>query len=242
MKNIKKKLISVVLSIIMSSALFSLCATDVEAIPTAPIGNVQQRIASLKNLFPNNSYFSANGSACVHTTFSTCNNCELLNIMMNNPNLRYSGLQGNFNAYTCKAFARYAYFYVFEQPWNSAVSSNAILVNAVNARRGYIYIWSTPHSGMSLENGNFFHSNITVTNQVSYETPFSATTTEIYRSNNYDQINHSHTFTSYKYYDTSSGGKRHKRCCSCGAWDPSYVASYCTYNSNNVCTICGTSK
>jgi len=244
MKNITKKFISAALSVIISVTVLSSFIAEVEADPASASGNVQQRIVQLSQLFPNGSYFSKNNLACPHSTLDKCDNCYLDSIMKGNPKLGYPDAKGNaYSCNTCVAFARFAYFYVFAQPWDEAgftsKSSNAVVVDsAADALPGDIFVWEKPaHWAMYLGNSKFFHSNVTGTNQVSYNTAFNGTLYKIYRSDNYNQINNNNTsfaaaaaiplMTAAKVYVTATGEKRYY------SFTPSSTSFYTIESSAN---------
>jgi hypothetical protein len=201
MKFLTKKIMCAAVSLLIATAMFSQFIILVEAIPAAPTGNVQQRIDNyLKSLFPNNSYFHVYNSACSHGTYQTCDDCKLSNVMMQR--LGYSSRQGNIEAWTCVAFARYAYFYVFGNPWDTGTNpTTSTTVPSTNALPGDVFIWWTTatsgeikHAAMYLGNDLFFHSNVNGTNKVSYGTAFTnGVLNRVVRANNYAQIDNVNT-------------------------------------------------
>jgi len=114
MKNIKNRLLSAVLVIVLTIVMLPILNEPVEAStpPPFPSGNIEQRINALRGLFANGSFFSVNGNAC-SSNHGSCNNCNLGRTMQR---LGYPNLQGNVDAWTCAAFARFAWFYVFGHP------------------------------------------------------------------------------------------------------------------------------
>jgi hypothetical protein len=207
MKKLVNKSISIALSILLIVAVLPVSVIKVTAALPTPTGNVANRIQQLRQLFDTNSYFSENGNACTHSSSSHCNasnndfNCRFTEIMRRRFN--YSQTQVNLHSWadTCAGFARFAYFYIFGNPWNvsgsNAPSTAEILPTTLiaDARPGDIVRWSTnTHWALYLGNNLFFHSNINGTNRVSYGTAFDGTIIQIIRANNYDEIN-SYTVT-----------------------------------------------
>jgi uncharacterized repeat protein (TIGR02543 family) len=218
-KRVVKRLISLTLAVIMIVALLPTLmpelVKEVEANPPAPpSGNVDQRIGQLRHMFPgDNSFFSGNGDACAGTFHASCtvNNCRLENAMRR---IGYTVAQSQQfgDVWTCAAFARFAYWYVFGIVWNRSginIPQNSIEVLPSQARAGDIFIWYQPtnernmHWAVLLENNSvaanrrFFQSNRTEiggkqTNRVCYNTTFTCSTRtslRVIRANNYDAIN-----------------------------------------------------
>jgi hypothetical protein len=97
------------------------------------------------------------------------------------------------------AFAKYAFFYVFDTPYNVGVynfqvPSGAVLVSVNQARPGDIFVWNNYHVAMYLGEGLFYHSNFRAANQVSYGTGFNRGAPDyIVRANNYDEVDNAVT-------------------------------------------------
>ncbi|MDL2325364.1 Ig-like domain-containing protein, partial [Ruminococcaceae bacterium OttesenSCG-928-A16] len=201
-------LTSEILSAVKSSVnISSADEIQVSAVPAPATGNVWSRIQQLRSLFHDGSYFSANGGACGHNLYSTCNNCSLSGTMT--VKLGYSSTMGMPEGWTCVAFAKYAYYYVFGIPYNTTVyngnvPSNSSKVSLSQARAGDIFVWNYAHMAMYLGNGQFFHSNVKGTNKVSYGTGYSGTPSYIIRANNYDSIDSSTAPTTIETIDGSS--------------------------------------
>ncbi|MCL2036626.1 MAG: dockerin type I domain-containing protein [Oscillospiraceae bacterium] len=140
--------------------------------------------------------------------------------MSQNPQLRYAeppdaDIRGIFNqTWSCAAFARYAYFYIFGNPWNSydpmtpPTRTRFIESKSLSdALPGDIIVWGDPHWAVYLGNNLFFHANIGATNMISYGTPYGGgrAPDRIYRAVNYDSINNT-TVESYTITYYANGG------------------------------------
>ena len=193
----KKRLLSTVLSIIIVVCIISSSINYALAIPASPAGNVLERIQQLRSIFPDGSYFSANGAACGHSNLSSCSNCSLSGVMTKK--LGYSNTAGMPEGWACVAFAKYAYYYVFGIPYNTTVynynvPSNSSSISLAQAKPGDIFVWNFKHMAMYLGNNQFFHSNFGGINKVSYGSATKHGNPDyIIRANNYDQINNSST-------------------------------------------------
>jgi hypothetical protein len=206
----------------MIVALVPKFTSPIEAFPyrftlSPATGTVGERIHRLQQLFPHNSFFSTTRLSCGHTAGQTCDRCNFRNVL---PALGYtippsspSSGQGTVQeSWTCVAFVRFAYFFVFNQHWDangqSGIPSNGTVVtNPDNALPGDIFIWSAPinHWGMyigrdSLNRRLFIHSNYGGTNRVAisdYESGTTKTLRHIVRANNRGTVD---TFPSGTYY------------------------------------------
>lgn len=164
----------------------------------AEAGNgVQNKINELRNMYPNNSYFSANGSACSHGQNYTCSNCQLSYVINNrHPEYKNAGLN---DGWTCKAFSRFAYYYMFGlNSYN--ITSNSTKVALSNASLGdYVQVWGTGHAGIFLyaSGGKYYlyESNVSTANRVGYAlVGYSASDiTGVYHANNYNSVDESTT-------------------------------------------------
>ena len=164
--------------------------TTTQAVLAPAKGNVWSRIQQLRSAYPNGSFFTANGKACTHGSLGICNNCSLSHNMKKNG---YSGLQGMVEGWTCVAFSRFAFFYIFGIPYdtlmyNNKAPTNTKIVKRSQARPGDIFVWNNKHAAIFLGDNKFFHSNIGAPNKVSYNTGYSGTPSYIIRANNYDMI------------------------------------------------------
>jgi hypothetical protein len=90
----------------------------------------------------------------------------------------YDGTQGNNHGWTCVAFARYAFFYVFGLPWdvpvfNYQTPTGTSIVPHEEARIGDVFVWNDRHMAMFLGNNGerdvFCHSNWIAPNRVSWQ-------------------------------------------------------------------------
>ena len=91
--------------------------------------DVKAKISSLQGLFPAGSYFTVNGKSCGNATPEQrgkhgCSNCNLGNILTNNSKAKNtivpSVCTGNRRScYTCVAFARFAFCYIFGHDTNT---------------------------------------------------------------------------------------------------------------------------
>jgi len=202
MKSLKHRLIAGVMAVAMLIAIAVLIPREAVARPHAATGDVAQRIEQLSQRFPNGSFFTANGGRCYHAAgVNACDNCYLLNVMRS---MGYPNLMGNAGSWTCVAFARYAFWWIFGIPHNVGAYSGYIpagthSVSRANARPGDLFIWnpgeraniSGGHMAIYLGGGRVFESNIGSPNQVAhglYRNGWGAPSL-ILRANNYDEIN-----------------------------------------------------
>jgi hypothetical protein len=72
LKTLTKKLISLILSAIMTISMFPLLTIQTEAVTPTSNRQVWRRIENLRQLFPNNSFFSANGVAQLTNKYNYC--------------------------------------------------------------------------------------------------------------------------------------------------------------------------
>ena len=161
--------------------------------PAAATGNVANRLEQLQRRFPGGSYFSVNRRACGHGEFGTCNNCNLTAIMRS---MGYPNAMGNRDGWTCVAFARYAFWWIFGVAHNVAAYGSAIpagtsTVSRANARPGDMFIWDNRHMAIYLGNNRFYDSNSAgATNRVFHGRTLNfGAPSRILRANNYDAIN-----------------------------------------------------
>ena len=164
---------------------------DVGAVPASPKGNVETRIESLRALYPDGSYFSVNGKACTHGTLGTCNNCSLSGNMKK---MGYNQTQKMVQGWTCVAFARFAFFYIFGIPYdvlmyNNKAPTGTKLIKKSQALPGDLFVWNNKHVAVYLGGNKFYHSNVGSPNRVSYGSGYSGTPSYIIRANNYNTIN-----------------------------------------------------
>ena len=99
----KRKILSVILAAAMLFTMIPMSSFEIKASASS---GVQTKIAEIESQYPTGSYFSANGKACGHGQDTTCSNCRLSNVCP-------SAVPTCINAYTCLAFARYAFWYIF---------------------------------------------------------------------------------------------------------------------------------
>ena len=158
-------------------------------------GNVNNRINQLKTLYPVGSYFTASKSACGHTS-GVCTNCQLSYIMKS---MGYAGSQGIRDAWTCVAFGKFAFWYIFGVAdttfaYSGDVPSGATKVSLSNARLGDLVIFNG-HYGIYLGmNGNkvsIFDANSVGKSVVGYNVTYFDKSTVMYvlHAKNYDLVN-----------------------------------------------------
>lgn len=161
---------------------------------------VLQKIERLKNLYPEGSYFTANGTACVDGLHTYCDNCSLQNILR----ARHTDLVGKIpgEAYSCCAFARFAFYYIFGHGTDANGLNMSYVGNSLSqALPGdYIIFYDNNntnarvHYGIYLEGNKVLDSNATgKACQIKYGNDWAARTytkkIEVYRSNNYVAVN-----------------------------------------------------
>ena len=98
---------------------------------------VWQKIEELRKLFPNGSYFTVNDKTCGMANEEqrkkhSCKNCLLSNILANNTKAKNTNVANILNAsdqncYTCVAFAKFAYCYIFGHRSNEKDSNNTTI-------------------------------------------------------------------------------------------------------------------
>lgn len=177
-----------------------------------PAGNIQQRIAQLQSVLADGAYFSANGEACGHGQFSTCDNCLLRLTMTQYLGYEQSVAVGvSVDAWTCVAFARFAFFYIFGVTgWQVGAFKNACIPTTYaerlpfsEARLGDIVVWTTDgesghyaiYLGQVDGENRYYQSNSDsgsgATNRIRYNTPYDAlgAPSHVIRAKNYDVIN-----------------------------------------------------
>lgn len=113
----KRFICFLILTAVLISSLLIFPLT-VSAAPAQPTGTAQQRIDQLLKLYPNGSYFTFNGKACTHGRYSTCSNCNLKNIMTNKHGYSQSQFNGLYDGWTCVAFARFSFYYLWGVKYN----------------------------------------------------------------------------------------------------------------------------
>lgn len=157
-------------------------------------GNVQNRINQLKTLYPDGSYFSANKKACTHQG-GTCSNCQLSYVMKS---MGYPGLQGIWDSWTCVAFAKYAFWYIFgvadnTPAYSGNVPNGAGKISLDKAKPGDLVVLNG-HYGIYLgtegDRVSLLDANSGVTNRVCHNTTYFSKSSVKYvlRANNYGSI------------------------------------------------------
>jgi hypothetical protein len=190
----KNRLTALLLTAVMLLTLtptFRTSVAEASGIPPRPTGNVEQRIAALRARFPHGAFFSANGRVCTHERREICNNCRLSDTMRS---MGYPSSMGIHEAWTCVAFARYAFFYIFGVTadtggYSGIAPTGSTRITAAQMRIGDVAVWANRHWAIYLGNGRYYQSNIRGTNQVDYNTTFSGTPDWAFRANNYDAVN-----------------------------------------------------
>jgi hypothetical protein len=136
-----KKIISLILALLMFVSVVPMWAS-------ASAG-VQSKIDEILSVFPAGSYFTVDSKSCSHSTWGTCNNCKLSEV------LKSRGINYDDKIYpdgwTCYAFASYCFGYIFGQSFMNAVgvgSSGRVLDNQglynmfKSAKIGdFVYCW-----------------------------------------------------------------------------------------------------
>lgn len=155
---------------------------------------VEQKLNQLVSMYPNGSYFSANGGACGHTAYDVCNNCKLTSIL----SARHPEMVGKVSSqvWTCCAFARFNFYYMFGIDTYDFRDCTQVSLN--NAKVGDFVkfnMGSYNHYGIFLyaRDGKVFiyDANGTgSTNRVAYGNGITTSKINaIYRANNYDAVN-----------------------------------------------------
>lgn len=130
-----KKLLSAFMAFLLLATLF------VGALPTTAgaitESAVQSKINSLKEIFPQASYFTVNGRPCADSTaHSSCNNCKLGNILQNNQaakNALDTSIFSSGERWSCCAFAVFAFGYIFgHDPINNTYEISSDRFGGIN--------------------------------------------------------------------------------------------------------------
>ena len=189
-----------------------------EASPPQAYGNVADRMQQIRTLFPRNSHFGATSNSCgvSHarcTPVDTFCNCSLRGALVR---LGYTRAQANAVdwSYTCAAFARYVWYYIFGTHWDTQgfdrPRNGRLLAPGESPRAGDIYYfegsggrhWAV-YASSSYGRPRFIQSNVGITNIVTHQTEFDDKTRPfvgIMRSTRYDEAN-LHTIT----FDANGG-------------------------------------
>ena len=244
-----KKVVSVVLCLVLMLSAFSVVPTSVNA-----ASGVTDKINSLLSLFPNGSYFSKNGSACGHGAGSSCSNCKLSNILTRSDlsGLGYSKGVDYTDGYTCVAFARFAFRYVFGTSFSSSnyqsVKSGSFNQSLFSSAKtgdiiGFYNSSGTfQHYAMFIgdagsSSAKFYQANFGGTPKVAYgywsysnmnSCYGSGSYGVIYRAKNYDSANgpHIHSYDTYVWFN---GQHPHYNCYQCVCGDVQANTSEPTY-------------
>ena len=143
-------------------------------------GNVQDRINQLIKAFPEgSSYFTVNGKACTahpQGTPQSCNNCEVSRVMTQR--LKYPDARGIGTSWTCAAFARFAFWYIFgiSITYQGPPAGTTTRINDPKALRKGDFVVFSGHYGIYLEKNSkgenlYYHSNVPAgTSKISYKT------------------------------------------------------------------------
>ncbi|MBQ2797986.1 MAG: RICIN domain-containing protein, partial [Ruminiclostridium sp.] len=126
MKKISKKILSLVTAFAMIFTIFASPIGEImgfmgDSVKASAIttSEVQEKIEEIKTLFPQGSYFNANGSACSHSQSETCYNCMLYGVLYGNSKANGTAAsallsdQSYTSSYTCCAFARFVFYNIF---------------------------------------------------------------------------------------------------------------------------------
>lgn len=180
-----KKIVSIILTIVMLLSIIPFGSTSI----SAATNGVQSKISEIVAKYPTGSYFSVNGKACTHGQLVTCNNCRLSNICP-------EATKVCTNAYTCLAFARYVFWYIFGlnpepvgQSFKWAAFDN---INSIAKPGDFITFYNS--------SGNYYHAAIYL----------GASSNGFYTyTSNYGEANkvkYNREITSYEPYATDSNG------------------------------------
>ncbi len=177
----KNKIISCILSICLFANMFvSFCFADNQ------INGVNLKLDDLLKIYDNDSYFTADGESCE----KSCDNCLLSNIPEkdNLPDGQtVSDIYGD--GYSCVAFARYVFYYLFEcNPEQTDVVDSPSIGDYISLNDGKhtaIYLW---------EDDNYiyvYNSNGDRLCGVEYEQAFSKSKwhiSTVIHADNYDEV------------------------------------------------------
>ena len=90
--------------------------------------SLQDRLESMLQVYPSGSYFSQNGSACIHDAYHTCVNC-CVHSVPSRGGLPAGNAVGADKSWTCNGFAKYAFYCLngisFTQAANDAKKENS---------------------------------------------------------------------------------------------------------------------
>ncbi len=172
-----KKLLKRTLAI--SAVLALLAASVIVTFPvtaSAESSRIRNNLNRMLSVYPDGSYFSANGGACSHSATTICSNCTLQNIPARGGLPAGSIFSGG--NYTCLAFVRYAFYVINGTTWGDTQKITQVSYNNVyryaslgdyiyyqynGVQHGGIYI-SGDETGYYMYEANYY----TGTNKVSY--------------------------------------------------------------------------
>ena len=190
-----KRIASLLLVFVLVAGILAVVPFSANAISPTTSGTVANRIDQLLQLYPNGSYFSQNGYAC-NNCGGGCSNCNIVNVMRN----RYGNYDFSWTAYSCVAFSRFAFWYIFSiainnDAYNGVAPAGTTRIGPGDMIIGDIAVWrdgaNWGHWAIYLGNGRYYHSNTSTTNIVSYNTASGKTRNPdwAFRANNYNEKN-----------------------------------------------------
>jgi len=189
-----------------------------QAAPASAHGDVSQRIEQLRQRFPDGSFFTVSGASCTHSSRGSCHNCSLHGVMAR---LGYPSSDTLRQSWTCVAFARYAFWWIFGISHDVYAYQNIVPWGTRSIPRAYalpgdLFIWNgsnsypftpTQHMAIYLGNGLFFDSNSGgggSTANITYGTALTSlgAPSMVLRANNYEDVNGGNTrsIPSYESY------------------------------------------
>ena len=154
----------------------------------AAVNGVQKKLDEIRAVYPNGSYFTADGQIC---RSRQNDNCRLSRIPARGglPSGEEVYLQLNNESWSCRSFADYVFYYTFgEAYWNLKSTSAPVLGDFIklnNGRHSAIYLWE------DADNYYVFDSNGDSTNVVCYNRAFPKTywrLSGVYHATSYDKI------------------------------------------------------
>lgn len=194
-----RKIASVLLAVAIAMVSITIAPYTAQA-----AGGVQRKINEIRALFPDGTYFSADGKACSsQASPHGCSNCQLSNVLKS----RYPAFanKGLVDGQSCVAFARFVYYYLFGVD-SYYVKTNSTNVSLANAKIGdFVYVNGTAHVGIYARHtsthvylfdaNNGYSGYSPKSNRVKYEVavPRSSNTFAVYHSKNYDVIDNDTT-------------------------------------------------
>lgn len=154
----------------------------------AAVNGVQKKLDEIRAVYPNGSYFTADGQICRSRQNDNCR-LSLIPARGGLPSGAEVYAQLKNESWSCRSFADYVFYYTFgEAYWNLKKTDSPMLGDFIklnNGRHSAIYLWE------DADNYYVFDSNGDSTNVVCYNRAFPKSGWKLYgayHADNYDKI------------------------------------------------------